>query len=166
MPVGLILECLVAILLVVSIGYSFILNRRLAALRIGQGEMRQVVRALNEAAEKARFSMDQLRRNGLPVIEDLSERTRSARAMADELGLIVESANNLADRLTRPAPQNHSAQRRPEPLDALVRLDESFRRQVDRNAAGGRGPETGTPAPSAEPQPPEHVLRTALRAMR
>lgn len=170
MPAGLILESLVAVLLVVSIGYCFALNRRLAGLRHGHKEMHQVVRALNDAAEKARFSMDQVRRNGLPVIEELAEKTRAARALADELGLIVESANNLADRLTGPftgaAAQNHPAPRKPDPIEALARLDESFRRKVERTAGAGRGPEAVKPDVFPEAKPEDSDLRTALRAMR
>lgn len=166
MPAGLILETLVAVLLAVSIGYCFVLNRRLAALRNGQGEMHQVVRALNEAAEKARISMEQLRRGGLPVIEDLADKTKAARAMADELGLIVESANNLADRLTGSMGQNPSAPRKLEPIESLARLDESFRRRIDRNAGAARKPESAKPDFSIDPKPAESDLRTALRAMR
>jgi Domain of unknown function (DUF6468) len=170
MPAGLILESLVAVLLVVSIGYCFTLNRRLAGLRHGQKELHLVVRALNDAAEKARFSMDQLRRNGLPVIEELGEKTRAARALADELGLIVESANNLADRLAGPltgaAVQNHPAPRKPDPIEALARLDESFRRKIDRNAGPVRGPDAVKADLFPESKPEDGDLRTALRAMR
>ena len=170
MPAGLILESLVAVLLVVSIGYCFTLNRRLAGLRHGQKEMHQVVRALNEAAEKARFGMDQVRRNGLPVIEELGEKTRAARALADELGMIVESANNLADRLAGPiteaAPHNHTAPRKPDPIEALARLDESFRRKVDRNTGALKGSDAFKPDFSPEPKPEDSDLRSALRAMR
>lgn len=161
MPAGLILESLVAVLLSVSIGYCFVLNRRLVAMRDGQNEMRQVVRALNEAAEKARAGMEMLRQNGLPIVEDLGGKIKSARAMADELGLIIESANNLAERLTSPSLRNNIAVRKPEPLEGLARIDESFRRN-----AGAVSERNEKKPVNSDSVTPESDLRAALRAMR
>lgn len=171
MTAGLILESLVAVLLVVSIGYCFILNRRLAALRNGQNEMHLVVRSLNEATEKARLGMEKLQRDSQLAVTDLTEKTRAGRAMADELGLIVESANNLADRLTGPSIRNNASIRKPEPLVGLARLDETFRRKPDRGVSAANDQSIArinTADPVAQPadKPSDIDLRAALRAIR
>ncbi len=166
MPAGLILESLVAVLLIVTIGYCYILNRRLAALRHGQNEMHIVVRDLNEAADKARLSVDQLRSNSLSISGDLSEKLKAGRAIADELGMIVESGNSLADRLAGTPASSRPAGRKPEPLDALSRLDEGFRRQVERYGVSAGESVAITPDLSPRENAAGSDLRFALRAMR
>ncbi len=161
MAPDLILESLVAVLLAVTIGYCFVLNRRLAALRKGQGELQNVARILDEAAGKARIGVEQLRRASLSIADELSAKVTAGRALADELGMIVDSGNNLADRLTASVTPSRAAGRKSDPLETLSRLDEGFRRQVER--AGG-GPEK--PALPENETAAESELRLALRATR
>ncbi len=166
MPVGLILESLVAVLLVVTIGYCFILNRRLAALRHGQNDMHNVVRSLNETTDKARISMESLRRNTKSIADELGEKIKSGRAIADELGMIVESGNNIANRLTDARSSRRQPVQNPGPLEALSRLDDNFRRQFERNnAPSPDAAEVKTKSPVKE-NATDNDLRVALRAMR
>ena len=166
MPAGLILESLVAVLLIVTIGYCFILNRRLAMLRDGQNELNDVVRALNDAADKARASVEQLRRNSLSIAEDLSEKTRAGRALADELGVIVESGNGLADRLAAGLTAGRAGARKLDPLEAISRFDEGLRRPASRENLAARAAEVTRPDLSRKDTPADSDLRLALKAMR
>ena len=104
----LILEGLVATLLAVTVGYCFVLNRRLSTLRNGQDGLLEVVRTLNMATEQARASVRELHDTGETTGERLSEKVARAQVIADELSLIVESGNNLADRLTTGATERRS----------------------------------------------------------
>ena len=166
MHVGLILEILVAVLLVVTIGYCFVLNRRLAMLRHGQSEMHTVVLTLNQATEKARVSVEQMRRNSIALTEELSEKIKSGRAIVDELGMMVESGNSIADRLAGTSTASRSPVRAPNPLDALSRLDEGFRRQVERDSGTPREPGTQKSDLPGKQNSADSDLRAALRAMR
>lgn len=166
MPAGMILESLVAVLLLVTIGYCFILNKRLSLLRNGQSELHDVVRILNEAAEKARSGVEQLRRSSLSIAEDLTEKNRAARALADELSMIVESGNSLADRLAGGLSPSQAPARKPKPLDALSRLDESFRKPVNRPDNQVRDTENSRAEPARKDGAVESDLRLALKAMR
>ena len=166
MHVGLILEILVAVLLVVTIGYCFVLNRRLAMLRNGQGEMHAAVLTLNQAAEKARISVEQMRQNSISLSEQLSEKIKSGRAIVEELGMMVESGNSIADRLAGTSTAIRSPERAPNPLDALPRLDEGFRRQVERDNEAPREPEMQKSNLSGKQNYADSDLRVALRAMR
>lgn len=163
MSAGLILEILVAVLLVVTIAYCFILNRRLGALRNGQGELYKVVEMLNEATNRANAAIDQLRRGSKTIAEELMEKTKAGRALADELGVIVESGNSLAERLTA----SRSAVRKPDPIEALSLLDKGFRRQVarDGDSAGRASQPAKTDIPRTDASS-ESELRLALKAMR
>ncbi len=166
MPAGLILESLVAILLLVTIGYCFVLNRRLATLRHGQNEMHAVVLTLNEATDKAKVSVEQMRRNSMTIAGELTEKLRAGRAIADELGMILESGNSLADRLAGTLTASRTAVSRSDPLDALSRLDEGFRRQVERDGALSREPGAVKPDQSVKANSSDTDLRAALRVMR
>lgn len=166
MHAGLMLEALVAILLVVTIGYCFVLNRRLALLRHGQGEMRLVVNTLNQATEMARISVEQMRRNSITLTEELSEKIKLGRMLADELGMMVESGNSIADRMAGTSSPGLSPTRAPNPLDALSRLDEGFRRKVGRENGTPRETGTQTPDQKGKESPADSDLRVALRAMR
>ena len=151
----LILEGLVATLLAVTVGYCFVLNRRLSTLRNGQDGLLEVVRSLNMATEQARASVRELHDTGETTGERLSEKVAKARLIADELSLIVESGNNLADRLTTGATERRSPPVRNDDRDAFAR-SEGF---------------PGAGSPVEPPQPDDDSgavaeLRQALRAVR
>lgn len=166
MTAGLILESLVAVLLMVTIGYCFILNRRLAALRHGQNQMHATVLNLDKATEKARSSVEQMRVSSMSISDDLSQKLKAGRAIADELGMIVESGNSLADRLSGAVTTSRAAHQKPDALDALSRLDEGFRRQVERDGGSSRVAGAVTPDLSNKTKAADSDLRVALRAMR
>lgn len=166
MPVALILESLVAVLLIVTIGYCFILNRRLGLLRGDQTELNEVVRVLNEAADKARNSVEHLRRSSVSIAEELSDKITAGRALSDELGVIVESGNSLADRLADASTASRTAGRKPDPLEGLTRLDEGFRRQPMRENSSIREATPARPEHLRKDSPTDSDLRQALKAMR
>ena len=101
MTVGLILESLVAILLVVTVYYCVILNRRLTGLRSGQDEFMSLVVELNEATRRAQNSVEDLKSSTLETGKELAESVSSARVLVDELAMITEAGNNLANRIER-----------------------------------------------------------------
>jgi len=105
MPIDLILDSLVAVLLVVTASYCFILDRRLKELRSGQDGMKEIIRALNQATEQAQSAIAHLKISGDAAGHDLRETVSKARALADELSLMLESGNNIADRLEGSASQ-------------------------------------------------------------
>jgi len=166
MPAGLILESLVAVLLIVTIGYCFILNRRLALLRGGQNELNEVVRTLNEATDKARNSVEHLRRSSVSIAEDLSGKITTARALCDELGVIVESGNSLADRLAGSLSSSGAPGRKPSPLEALSRIDDGMRKPLVRERPFTREVEPVKVEPPRRETHTDSDLRQALKAMR
>lgn len=108
----LMLDILVAVLLGVTVAYCFLLNRRLGALRSGQDGLLKVVRELNVATEQARLSIRNLHEAGDTVGERLASEVAGAKALSDELAMIVEAGNNLADRLAADVEGRSSAGRK------------------------------------------------------
>ncbi len=98
-PIGLILDSLVALLLVVTVIYCYQLNARLRALRSGQDGLKDLIRGLNEATERAQAGIAQLKVAGDAAGKELKETVTKSRALADELSLMIEAGNNIADRL-------------------------------------------------------------------
>ena len=71
LPIGLVLEGLVVVLLGVTVAYCFILDRRLRALRSGQDGMKDLIRGLNEATERAQSGVAQLKISSDAAGQDL-----------------------------------------------------------------------------------------------
>lgn len=99
MWISLLLDGVIAILLGVTIFYCILVNRRLAALRSGKDELKQVIEDLTVATTNAQMSISHLKEAGRDIVSTLEEDVRKGRALADELSLMVEAGNNLANRL-------------------------------------------------------------------
>ena len=95
----LILDFLVAGLLAATLFYCIRLERRLSAFRSGQDGLKEVVDQLNAATNSARDSIEALRAAAGIAGEQLEKRVRGAEALIDEMKVIVEAGNNLANRL-------------------------------------------------------------------
>lgn len=98
---GLIVDGVLAALLVAAIVVSVIVYRRLSTIREGQEELRQLVDRLNVAVVDAQRSVGNIRQAALDAEEKLENRIKKANSIADELGMITEAGNNLADRIER-----------------------------------------------------------------
>lgn len=99
MIAGLILEALVALLLMITIGYCFVLNRRLSALRDGRDELKGLIETLSETVARAQFCIGELKKGGEEATSQLQESISKANGLSDELSVMIEVGNNLADRL-------------------------------------------------------------------
>lgn len=100
MPTMLI-DGVLALLLVTVIVVCFFVYRRLGTIKEGQAELRVLVDQLNHAVVEAQRSVANLKQSAAEVEGRLQIETRKASALADELGLITEAGNNLADRIER-----------------------------------------------------------------
>ncbi|WP_417452141.1 DUF6468 domain-containing protein [Kordiimonas sp.] len=96
-----IVDGVLAVLLVSAIVVSIIVYRRLGTIRQGQAQLRELVDDLNRAVGNAQNSVEGLKKSAVEIEEVLSVRVQKASALADELGMITEAGNNLADRIER-----------------------------------------------------------------
>jgi hypothetical protein len=125
------LDGLVAILLVVTVGYCLMLNRRLTGLRANQAEMRKLLSDFTEATKQAEISVSHLKTASDRISGSLDDRMTEARALADELASITQSGGRLAERIEnglvgRANPAQRAAPK-PEDQDATVKMSESER---------------------------------------
>lgn len=99
MPFSLILDILIAVLLVASIGYSVSLNRRLSALRQDRDELAKLTGQFAEATGKAEASIQKLKGSTDEVASALNVEIAKAESMRDDLTFLVDRGATIADRL-------------------------------------------------------------------
>lgn len=99
MTTGMILDVVVIVLLVPTIIYAVILNRRLAALRRSREELSKVVASFNEATMRAEAGIPKLKKATTEANHTLKERVDKAQTLRDDLAFMIERAEELAGRL-------------------------------------------------------------------
>lgn len=95
MPFSLALDVLVAILLVVTICYAMILNRKLSSFRREKEELEKLASAFSEATKRAGDSINALKNTA----GNLQERIDKAQALRDDLVFLIDRGASSADRL-------------------------------------------------------------------
>jgi len=99
MDLALILDAIVAVLLITTIGYAVVLNRRLGALRNAKSEIEVLVAQFVESTDKAGSGIESLKDETRRSGEALQDKLNAARGLADDLTFLLERGSSLADRL-------------------------------------------------------------------
>ena len=94
-----IVNLLIIALLIPTIIFAYFLNKNLTILRQNQSSFANLIKALNDATNKAESSIPKLKSVTEHSSEDLKEVVDSAKNLKDDLLFINERADNLADRL-------------------------------------------------------------------
>lgn len=95
MPFSLALDVLVAVLLVITIGYAMVLNRRLGRLRRDKSELEKLAATFGQATARAEESIGRLKKTA----DALKERIDNAQALRDDLAFLIDRGGSAADRL-------------------------------------------------------------------
>jgi Domain of unknown function (DUF6468) len=98
---GLMIELLVAVLLMVTIGYCYTLNRRLERLRADEQSLKGTIAELITATEIAERAVSELKRAALENDATLGERVRSAERLTVELERQATAGDIVLTRLSR-----------------------------------------------------------------
>src|SRR5262252_10401298 len=118
---GLAIESLVAVLLVVTIGYCVLLNKRLQRLKADEHSLKAVIAELITATEIAERAIGGLKHTVRDVNENLGSQLASATQMSEQLRRQIGEADNVVRRLTkiaiaaRPQGASEIEQAKPEP---------------------------------------------------
>ncbi|WP_417768601.1 DUF6468 domain-containing protein [Stappia sp.] len=160
LPVGLMIESLVAVLLLVTIAYCVVLNKRLKRLRADEEALRATISELITASEIAERAILGLKATAGEADRTLGQRLVDAERLSQELSSQISTGNTVLERITqiaeaassRPAPEAPVARVQPEPaeparpatmrasdirsaaMEATARL-EHFRRRAAEQAA-------------------------------
>lgn len=150
MPFDLMLEIIVSVLLAATIGYCAMLDRRLRAMRSGQDGLRELIEDLSVATRQASEAIGRLREVSNATGQQLSEQVARGRGLADELALMLESGNAIANRL------GSLEMRRP-----IVGTAPAL-----QPAIGPRGAHNAAPREASKAAAPQHPLLDLLKRAR
>lgn len=98
---SIIIELIMALLLVVTISYCFIVNSKLTALRTDQSGIRQVIGELNRSSERAEKAIGEMRRSALHVEGQIAGQMDAARHASEDLRQNLEKSKELRSTLER-----------------------------------------------------------------
>lgn len=141
---ALVLDILIAVLLIATLVYAFMLNRRLNDLRKDRAHLEAVVIAFRDATATAEASIQKLKNYSDKAAHGVDEVLGRAQAVKDDLSFLIERANGLADRL-------EDGVRKTRPNDPAFRP--------------GSGAEPEDPAAAARSEAERELLR-ALQSVR
>jgi hypothetical protein len=97
--IALLVDFAVAGLLLATLSYCILLNRRLAALRDDKGELRELIIGLSAASQRAEAGVASLRVAAEQIGVGLQDEIDRARELRDDLAYMLERGGALADRL-------------------------------------------------------------------
>lgn len=101
MSFALMIELLVAVLLMVTIGYCYTLNGRLARLRADEQSLKGTIAELITATEIAERAVSELKRAALENDATLGERVRAAERLTIELERQASAGDIVLNRMSR-----------------------------------------------------------------
>jgi hypothetical protein len=138
---GLIIEILVAVLLLVTIGYCTLLNKRLVRLKADEQALKATISELITATEIAERAIAGFKLTVRECDQNLGERLRTAERFCADMDRQLEAGESVLDRLgkivmaTRPeAPAAAAAASDPR---AMVAAAQAFAERA-RSRIGGR----------------------------
>jgi Domain of unknown function (DUF6468) len=98
---GLAIESLVAVLLVVTIGYCVLLNSRLKRLKADEHSLKAVIAELITATEIAERAIGGLKHTVRDVNENLGSQLAAATHMSEQLRRQIAESDNVVRRLSK-----------------------------------------------------------------
>jgi hypothetical protein len=90
---------LVAVLLLATIGYAIVLNRRLGALRGDRAKLQELIQALTAASTSAQAGIANLRQTTEDLGSEIEKKMAACRGLKDDLTYLIERGGGVADRL-------------------------------------------------------------------
>jgi low affinity Fe/Cu permease len=99
--IGVAIESLVAILLLLTIGYCMLLNRRLKRLKADEHSLKATIAELITATEIAERAIGGLKHTVRDVNENLGDQLAAAAQMSQQLKIHLAEGDNVIRRLSR-----------------------------------------------------------------
>lgn len=177
MTLSVLLDAVVAVLLVATIGFCIVLSRRLGALRDDKRQLEALAASLVQSSQRAESGIAALRGAADQIGRQLEEKIAQGQGLKNDLGYIVELGGGVADRLEASIRSGREDGKSDAPAKpARAEPDPVARRERAAAAAtgnerplaapaGGAGAD-GSPRVAGFPSRAERLLRRALDARR
>ncbi|QFT31277.1 hypothetical protein FIV00_12365 [Labrenzia sp. THAF82] len=168
LPLGMIIEGLVAVLLLITIGYCWMLNRRLQRLRADEEVLRATISELMTATEIAERAILGLKTTAADADKTLGSRLKQAETMSSALVSQIGEGEKIFSRITQIAEAARSAS----PGPAMGGRGEAYpvRAPSEQTQYGGPTPPAYTDpyqapmAPAAEPERTRNSRASDIRS--
>lgn len=147
LPLGLVIEGLVAILLLITIGYCMLLNGRLKRLRADEEGLRATIGELLTATEIAERAIQGLRSTSADCNASIGSKLQEAEQMSDELSGKLHAADAVMQRIGKVASASGMAQEKEAP--AVQQVSPPPARPLNPAQTQGGVASAPTPAPNA-----------------
>jgi len=148
-------DALVAVLLVATIVYAIVLNRKLVALRNAKAEMEALVARFAESTAQAESGIQTLKAHANDSGASLDSLVTRAHGLSDDLAFLIERGSNLADRL-----ESATASTRGKMAGGASAGTAKPERPLGTRSAPAKAP------PAAKASPEEVALLNSLRGVR
>lgn len=139
LPLGLIVEGLVSVLLLLTIGYAIVLNERLKKLHGDREALKQSVAELVQATELANRAIAELKQTAAEADTTLGVRMEQADQFAIELANHVTAGQAVMDRIAKILKASRERDMPDRPPTPANRAQEALRRlrshQMDKGEA-------------------------------
>lgn len=142
---GLMIESVVAVLLLLTIGYCILLNRRLRRFKADEHSLKATISELITATEIAERAIAGLKVTVRDCDQNLGERLRTAERFAADIARQVEAGEDILNRLTQIAvaarpqqdsPSSHQAPTSPPDAKAMLAAAQAFAERARSRANG------------------------------
>jgi chromosome segregation ATPase len=134
---GLVIEGLVAILLVLTIGYCMLLNKRLKRLKADEQSLKATIGELITATEIAERAIGGLKHTVREVNEDLGSQIASAAELSQKLGRQVVQGDAVLQRITRIAVAARPSEPEPARISTAQSIAAAAQAFSDRRRSNG-----------------------------
>lgn len=158
MTLPLILDLVVILLLMATIVYAVILNRKLKTLHEGKEELRHFLETFAESLAQAKTGVEYLKQVSLESSKDLQDKIRQAKGIRDELGFFVENGEKTIGHLEKNLQTSRVALEKLK-MVASVALSPSPKPSVAEQISVGEKRREAVP-PVSDPPPLRSVAKT------
>ena len=134
---GMVIESLVTVLLLLTIGYCMLLNKRLKRLKADEQSLKATIGELITATEIAERAIGGLKHTVRDVNENLGSQLNSAADMSRQLTKLLAEGDGVLRRITRIAVAARPAEPEPPKLSAAKSIAAAAQAFSDRRRPDG-----------------------------
>jgi len=134
---GMVIESLVAVLLVLTIGYCMLLNKRLKRLKADEQSLKATIGELITATEIAERAIGGLKHTVRDVNDNLGSQLASAGEMSQQLTKLLAEGDGVLRRISRIAVAARPAEPEPPKLSAAKSIAAAAQAFSDRRRSDG-----------------------------
>ena len=134
---GIVIESLVAVLLMLTIGYCMLLNKRLQRLKADEHSLKATIAELITATEIAERAIGGLKHTVREVNEDIGSQIESATDLSQKLSKQLVQGDVVLQRITRIAVAARPAEPEPPRISAAQSIAAAAQAFSDRRRSNG-----------------------------